>query len=144
VTVAQILKQKGRTVVTAEPSQTLESIVGVLAVHRIGAVLIRDTAGRIAGIVSERDIVRALAEHGAAALHRTAAEVMTRNVHTCTPGDTEAGLMAEMTEHRIRHLPVVEAGKLVGIVSIGDVVKRRIETIEREAEEMKAYIATAG
>ena len=144
MSVAHILKKKGSAVVTVEPSQTLHDIAGILAKHRIGAVIVVDKAGAIAGIVSERDVVRALANEGAAALKRVAREFMTAKVRTCSPRDTETGLMGLMTEHRIRHLPVVEDGKLAGMISIGDVVKLRIEMIEREAEEMKSYIASAG
>jgi len=144
MSVAHILKKKGNNVITVEPSQSLHEVAEVLAKHRIGAVIVVNPAGGIAGIVSERDVVRALAKEGAAALARTAGEFMTAKVRTCSPHDTEAGLMGLMTEHRIRHLPVVEDGKLAGMISIGDVVKLRIEMIEREAEEMKSYIASAG
>lgn len=144
MSVAHILKKKGNNVVTVEPSQTLLEVAGILAKHRIGAVIVVDPAGGLAGIVSERDLVRTLANEGVAALTRTAREFMTAKVRTCSPRDTEAGLMGLMTEHRIRHLPVVDDGKLVGMISIGDVVKLRIEMIEREAEEMKSYIASAG
>jgi len=142
--VAQILKQKGRAVITVGPAQTLSDVAGILAKNRIGAVVVVDKAGAIAGIVSERDVVRALASDGAAALTKHVREFMTAKVRTCGPGDTEGELMGLMTEHRIRHLPVVEAGKLAGMISIGDVVKLRIETIENEAEQMKSYIASAG
>jgi len=144
MSVAHILKQKGNAVITVEPSQTLQDVAGILAKHRIGAVIVVDPAGGLAGIVSERDVVRALANEGAAALTRAASEFMTAKVRTCSLRDTEAGLMGLMTEHRIRHLPVVDDGKLAGMISIGDVVKLRIELIEREAEEMKSYIASAG
>jgi CBS domain-containing protein len=144
MSVAHILKQKGNAVITVKPSETLHEVAGMLAKHRIGAVIVIDAGGAIAGIVSERDVVRALANEGAAALRRTAREFMTAKVRTCSPRDTETGLMGLMTEHRIRHLPVVEDGKLAGMISIGDVVKLRIEMIEREAEEMKSYIASAG
>ncbi|MGH6819727.1 MAG: CBS domain-containing protein [Methylocella sp.] len=144
MSVAHILKRKGNAVITVSPSQTLHEVAGILAKHRIGAVVVADTAGAIIGILSERDLVRALAGEGAAALARTAREFMTAKVRTCSPRDTEAALMGLMTEHRIRHLPVVEDGKLAGMISIGDVVKLRIEMIEREAEEMKSYIASAG
>ena len=142
--VAQILEQKGRNVVTVQPAQTLKEIAGILATQRIGAVVVVNAAGAIAGIVSERDVVRAVAADGAAALTRMVREFMTEKVRTCTPRDTEPELMALMTEHRIRHLPVIEDGKLAGMISIGDVVKFRIESIEREAEDLKTYIASAG
>ena len=142
--VAQILAQKGRSVFTAKPDQTLQDIAAVLAEKKIGAVVIVDSKGAIAGIVSERDVVRAVARHGAAGLKKSASDVMTAKVRTCAPHDTEAELMGLMTTHRIRHLPVVEGGMLAGMVSIGDVVKLRIESVEREAEDLKSYIATAG
>jgi len=142
--VAQILKVKGRAVVTATAEDTLHSIIMTLAEKRIGAVVIVKGKDTIAGIVSERDIVRALATHGAAALDLKAGAVMTAKVRTCAPADSEAELMALMTVNRIRHLPVVERGALAGMVSIGDVVKLRMESIEHEAEEMKLYIAQAG
>ena len=144
MTVAHILNIKGRSVISAAPGETVQAVADLLAKNRIGAVLVRDKKGGLAGIVSERDIVRALSKDGAAALSKTAAEIMTSKVRTCTTSDTEAELMTLMTEHRIRHLPVVEDGNLIGMISIGDVVKLRIESIEREAEEMKSYIASAG
>jgi CBS domain-containing protein len=142
--VAHILKQKGSAVITVQPSQTLKDVADILAKNRIGAVIVLDKKGAIEGIVSERDVVRAVAAEGAAALKRSTHDVMTRNVLTCNSGDTEAELMGLMTNNRIRHLPVVDGGKLSGMISIGDVVKFRIESIEREAEEMKTYIASAG
>ena len=116
----------------------------MLADKRIGSVVIVDAKGAIVGILSERDIVRAVARKGAAALALEASTMMTSEVRTCAPPDSEADLMAMMTEHRIRHLPVIEAGRLAGMISIGDVVKFRIEAMEREAEDMKSYTATAG
>jgi CBS domain-containing protein len=144
MTVAQILNAKGRTVITAQPGDTVLTVAQTLATKKIGAVVIVDAQGRIGGIVSERDIVRAVALGGPKALDKPIREFMTASVRTCTPRDTEGELMALMTEHRVRHLPVVEAGKLGGMISIGDVVKHRIEAIEREAEEMKSYIASSG
>lgn len=142
--VVHILKQKGSDVVTVKPTDTVQTIVDLLARHRIGAVVVVDPKGDIAGIVSERDVVRAMAGNASAVIGKTAADIMTSKVRTCSPGDTEADLMSLMTEHRIRHLPVVANGRLAGMISIGDVVKHRIETMEREAEEMKSYIASAG
>ncbi len=144
MTVAQILSRKGRAVVTVSATETMQGVVNLLTQNRIGAVVVLDGKGGIAGIVSERDVVRALSEHVGAAMGKTAADIMTKKVKTCGPTDTEAELMGLMTEHRIRHLPVVEGGKLAGMISIGDVVKQRIESVEREAEEMKSYIASAG
>jgi len=144
MTVAQILNAKGRAVVTAAPGDTVLAVARVLSEKKIGAVVVVDAQGRIGGIVSERDIVRAVAAGGAEALNKSVKEFMTSTVKTCAPRDTEAELMSLMTEHRVRHLPVVEGGKLGGMISIGDVVKHRIEAIEREAEEMKSYIASSG
>lgn len=144
MTVAQILASKGRSVFTASPTDRLDTVAKMLADKRIGSVVIIDAKGGIVGIVSERDIVRAVARKGASALALEASTMMTSDVRTCALQDSEAELMAMMTEHRIRHLPVIEAGRLAGMISIGDVVKFRIEAIEREAEDMKSYIATAG
>ncbi len=143
VAVSHILKQKGRTVLTVAPDTPVKNVADILAKNRIGAVVV-ENGGSIAGIVSERDVVRAISQHGAAVLERPASTIMTAKVRTCTEGDSEAELMGLMTQHRIRHLPVVQGGKLAGMISIGDVVKFRIEAIEREAEEMKSYIASAG
>jgi CBS domain-containing protein len=144
MSVAHILKQKGNAVFTVAPSDSVQSIVDALAQHRIGAVIVSDGKGGIAGIVSERDVVRAMAGKGAVVMSKTAADIMTAKVRTCGPNDSEADLMSLMTGHRIRHLPVVINGKLAGMISIGDVVKHRMEMMEREAEELKTYIASAG
>lgn len=142
--VAHILRHKGSDVVTVSPSDSVQTIVDTLARHRIGAVLVLDGQGGISGIVSERDVVRAMAGDAGGVLKKTAKDIMTVKVRTCQPSDSEADLMQLMTENRIRHLPVVSNGRLAGMVSIGDVVKLRMELIEREAEEMKTYIASAG
>jgi CBS domain-containing protein len=144
MTVSHILSGKGRGVITASSAETVRSVARILAEKRIGAVVVIDSQGKIEGIASERDFVRAIAFEGAAALDRPIGELMTKNVRTCSPEDTESELMALMTEHRIRHIPVLDDGTLAGIISIGDVVKFRIEAIEREAEEMKTYISSAG
>ena len=142
MTVAAILSNKGRDVITVSPDLSIAEIVRILAERRIGAIVVTDGANHILGIVSERDVVRALAR-GAAALNGPASSIMTAKVVTCTDRNTINEVMARMTEGRFRHLPVVEDGQLAGIVSIGDVVKARIEQVEREADEMRAYIATA-
>ena len=144
MTVAHILKQKGSAIITAKPQDSVQAIVDLLAEHRIGAVVVVDAKGGIAGIVSERDVVRAMAGNAAAVTAKSAAGIMTVKVRTCSPADTEADLMALMTEHRVRHLPVVSGGSLIGMISIGDVVKHRMEMMELEAEQMKTYIASAG
>ena len=142
MSVASILKVKGGEVVTASAEATVGEIAGLLNQHRIGAVLITGPGGAIEGIVSERDIVAGVAKSGAEVFSRPAVEIMTRDVHVCDPNDSIYGIMNVMTEHRIRHLPVVVEGELRGIVSIGDVVKQRIAEVEYEAEEMKRYISS--
>lgn len=142
--VSHILNSKGRHVVTAGPHQRVSEVAKILSEKKIGAVVITGAGERIEGIVSERDIVRQIGKDGAKALDQPVSAIMTREVRTCREGDSEAALMSLMTTHRIRHLPVVTNNKLVGMVSIGDVVKLRMEAVEREADEMKAYIATAG
>ena len=142
--VAHILRQKGTSVFTVEPGDSVQTIVDMLARHRIGAVVVVDPAGGIAGIVSERDVVRAMVGDVAAVVSMTAKDIMTAKVRTCSPTDSEAELMQMMTESRIRHLPVVANGRVTGMVSIGDVVKLRIESMDAEADQMKTYIASAG
>jgi CBS domain-containing protein len=142
MTVSRIIDDKGRDVVTASPEATLAALAATLAEKRIGAVVVVEK-GAIRGIISERDIVRAIAKHGGDALAMHASEWMTTRVTTCAPHDTINDVMQKMTSGRFRHLPVVENGKLAGIVSIGDVVKRRIEDVEREADQIREYIATA-
>ena len=141
MSVSHILKLKGRDVITALPSASVKAVAEILSAKRIGALIISSGGGKIEGIVSERDLVRAVASAGAAALDKPVSSVMTKNVKTCSEDDSEMGLMALMTQHRIRHLPVAANGKLSGMISIGDVVKFRIEEIERDAADMKAYIA---
>ena len=143
MSVSHILKQKGRDVITAKPTDTVKQVAELLSSKRIGAIIVSTGDGKIDGIVSERDIVRAIGLEGAAALGKPISSVMTSNVRSCNDDDSETELMALMTQHRIRHLPVVTAGKLSGMISIGDVVKFRIEQIERDAADMKAYISGA-
>jgi CBS domain-containing protein len=143
MTVSAILAGKGRDVVTIGGEATVAEVVNVLAAKKIGAIVVTDERGHIAGIVSERDIVRALAEKAGAALAGRVATIMTHTVVTCSEGETIDGVMSRMTRGRFRHMPVVTNGRLSGIISIGDIVKARIEQVEREAEEMRAYIATA-
>lgn len=143
MTVARILAEKGDSVVTLPPHRTIDEAIHLLAEKRIGALVIGDAEGRVIGILSERDVMRALASEGASALDRPISHHMTTKVVTCTRRASIEDVMETMTEGRFRHLPVVEEGRLVGVVSIGDVVKRRIEDAEREAEEIKQYIATA-
>lgn len=140
--VAGILKEKGNKVETVNADDLLIDVAQTLAAKRIGALVVTDDDGKIAGILSERDVVRAVSRQGAKAIHSTVAEFMTSPVVTCDPEETVAGLMNTMTENRFRHLPVMENGELCGIISIGDVVKWRIAEAEFEAEEMKRYIAS--
>jgi CBS domain-containing protein len=139
-TVSIILAGKGREVVSIEPHATLASAVALLAEKRVGAVLILGAGRRVVGILSERDIVRALAERGVGALDEPVSGTMTRKVSTCTESDTVSSIMERMTEGKFRHVPVVEQGQLVGIVSIGDVVKHRLHEMERESAAMRDYI----
>ena len=143
MTVRTILSHKGRDVVTIAPTATLSEAVKLLSERRIGAAVITGADDRVAGILSERDIVRVIGERGHAALEENVGAVMTRNVVTCTGAETVTAIMERMTAHRFRHLPVVEQNKLVGIISIGDVVKRRVEEIEGESNALREYIATA-
>ena len=138
--VSQLLGDKGHEVITVQPHRTLADAVKVLAERRIGAVAVTGADGGLVGILSERDIVRAMSERGAAALDRTVGDTMTRNVVTCTETDTIGHLMERMTAGKFRHLPVVEDGRLVGIMSIGDVVKWRLAEMESETSALKDYI----
>jgi CBS domain-containing protein len=139
--VESILRHKGRRVITVRSDATVAHIVGVLAEHRIGAVVVSDDGNRVDGLISERDIVGALARKPAGLLDLPAAAIMTREVVTCAPEDTIDALMAEMTKRRFRHLPVVRNGQLCGMVSIGDVVKNRLEEVEWEADSLRHFIA---
>jgi CBS domain-containing protein len=138
--VSDILATKGGLVYTVTPGTTVGQILQQLSTRRIGAVLVIDRLDRVAGIVSERDIVHALATHGSPALELAASEVMTRNVVTCDPDDSIDQVMETMTQGRFRHLPVVQRGELLGLVSIGDVVKARIAETQHEAAALRAYI----
>ncbi len=140
--VASILKHKGRDCATIVQDRPVAEAVQILAEKRIGAIVVVDNAGEIAGILSERDIVRHLANGHAEALESPISRIMTQDVLTCSPADTTEDLMAQMTRSRIRHLPVKEDGKLAGIVSIGDVVKWRIAEIESRNTALQEYIAT--
>jgi CBS domain-containing protein len=142
MTVRAILDLKGRDVVSITPDKSLADAAKLLSARRIGALVI--IAGeRVGGILSERDIVKAVSEGGPEALTGRIEDKMTKTVVTCEPGDTMAGVMNRMTAGRFRHLPVIENGKLAGIVSIGDVVKHRLAEIERESSMLRDYIMTA-
>jgi CBS domain-containing protein len=140
--VSQILRSKGDTVFTVAPSETIAAVAALLNSRRVGALVVLD-AEQVAGIVSERDVVRGLAEHGAAALRQPVSSIMTRDVLYADPGETVESLLSRMTDRRIRHLPVCQKDRLVGIVSIGDLVKWKINEVEAEAQDLKAYIAAS-
>ena len=140
--VAGILRVKGGDIVTVKPDDSLRETVRTLASQNIGAAVVMDEGDRVCGIISERDLVRAIAENGDRALDEAVKSFMTKNVVTCVKEDTVAELMTRMTEGRFRHLPVLENDRLVGIISIGDVVKQRIAEQEQEVEAMRGYIAS--
>jgi CBS domain-containing protein len=140
--VSAMLHNKGGSVGTIRPDTDVRHLCDKLAELRVGAMVVSEDGSRILGIVSERDVVRAVAAAGDPALKRTVAEIMTADVVTCSPSDRIGDLMIMMTENRVRHLPVTEDGKMVGIVSIGDVVKYRVDELEHEAQAMQEYIKT--
>jgi CBS domain-containing protein len=142
--VAVVLKRKGNRIVSAAPDDSVAAVTRLLTEHRIGAVLVMGDDGQPVGILSERDVVRAIARDGAAALDRPVADLMTRELITAAPDDTVADMMAVMTERRIRHVPIVESGRVIGVISIGDVVKARIDDAELEVESLRGYVAGMG
>lgn len=143
MTIAAILKHKGQQVAHVAPTATVAEVVEQLAARRIGAVVVMDAAQQLLGIVSERDIVSSLAEHGSRTLALTAAQLMTRNLKTATRTTTVAQATEMMTHGRFRHLPVMDGNQMVGIVSIGDIVKARLSQQEQEMDSLKAYVAGA-
>lgn len=140
--VSQILRAKGDTVFTIKPADTVGMVAELLHSRGVGALVVID-AERVVGIVSERDVVRAIASHGEPAMHRPVSDFMTANVLFADPGETVDSLLSRMTDRRIRHLPVCKNERLVGIVSIGDLVKWKISEVEAEADGLKAYIAAS-
>ncbi|MGI6247009.1 MAG: CBS domain-containing protein [Pseudochelatococcus sp.] len=142
-TVAIIINAKGRSVITLSPQRTLREAVDLLAERRIGALVVTGVDGAVLGILSERDVVRVLASEGARVLDDKVSRIMTSRVKTCTPYDTVEDVMEMMTAGRFRHVPVMDGGKLAGIVSIGDVVKHRLADFENEHKALREYIATA-
>jgi CBS domain-containing protein len=140
MTIAAILKHKGHQVITIDPTATVPEVAAKLTEHRIGAVLVLDRAEQMLGIVSERDIVRSLATNGGRTLEMTAGQLMTRAVHLAHPEMTIEEAMRKMTMGRIRHLPVMQNDTIVGMVSIGDVVKSRIMQQDTEVDSLRAYI----
>ena len=143
MTVKALLSAKGGDVTTIEPTKNVAAAAQLLAEHKIGSLVITGPDRRVIGILSERDIVQAIARHGAAALEISLTEVMTRKVVTCGPSDTISSIMERMTAGKFRHVPVVEQGRLTGIVSIGDVVKHRLNEMEHEHAALRDYIQTA-
>ncbi len=139
--IASLLEGRGE-IITARPDQPVHEIVAILVEHRIGAVLVMEGEA-IAGILSERDVVRCLSTHGQEILSGPARQIMTADVITVSPRETVVDALGNMTRRRIRHLPVVDGDKLIGIISIGDLVKSRIEEAEREAASLKDYIQHA-
>jgi CBS domain-containing protein len=141
--VETILRAKGRHVATISPEETIAVAARELAARGIGALIVSDDGESVAGILSERDVVHGLADQGASLLQQKVGDIMTRRVVTCSPSDSIEDLMSLMTQKRIRHLPCVENGKLCGIVSIGDVVKNRLDEVEYEASSLRSFIAQA-
>jgi CBS domain-containing protein len=140
--VKSILAEKGNEVLTVSTTTSVEDAVHTLAKNRIGALVVTDINANIKGILSERDIIRHIAQDGVAVLGQPVSRVMTANVKVCTENHTVNDVMEMMTKGRFRHMPVERAGKLIGVISIGDVVKRKIQETEEEAEAIKSYIAT--
>ncbi len=143
MTAGKILSDKGSDVVTIRPEDTLETAVRVLREKRIGAAVVLGDDGQPAGVFSERDLVRMVADHGAAALSMPVSSAMTRGLITAGPGAHVDELMGMMTDRRVRHIIILDSGRMTGVVSIGDVVKRKIADAQAEAETLKAYIETA-
>jgi CBS domain-containing protein len=143
MSVQAILSSKGGNVLTIEPTASIRAAAKILAVRRIGALVVTGPEQRVIGIVSERDIVHVLAMRGAEALDLPLTEIMTRKVATCSPSDTISSIMERMTAGKFRHVPVVDQGRLAGIISIGDVVKHRLQEMEFEQNALRDYIQTA-
>jgi CBS domain-containing protein len=138
--IADVLRRKGDDVVTISPTDTVRDLLRMLAEHRVGALVVSSGSGVVDGIVSERDVVRKLHTDGDLVLDLPITKIMTAAVHTCKPEDSLDDLMSTMTERRIRHVPVLVDGRLSGIVSIGDVVKNRLEDLQSERDHLTAYI----
>ena len=139
--VSDILRNKGARIVSAKADDPVAEAIALLCSNRIGAVLVLDHQENIVGIFSERDIVRSVHRHGKALLDKPVGELMTSPVITCSPGDPVASIEGMMTANRFRHVPVVDGGRLVGMISIGDVVKHRIEEAQAEVDALRRYIA---
>jgi CBS domain-containing protein len=143
MTASRILSDKGSTVFTVKPGDTLIEAAATLTFHKVGAAVVVDAAGKPVGVFSERDLSKAVGAHGAAALDKTVGEVMSTDLVSANPSTSLDTLMGLMTDRRVRHVLVMEEGALAGVVSIGDVVKRKIAEAEAEAESLKAYIEGA-
>ena len=141
--ISQLLRHKGREVATIDGAESVRTALGLLADKGIGALVVSSDGQHIDGIISERDVARGLHSKGAGLLAEPVASVMTAEVHTCSPAESVHDLARTMTDHRIRHVPVVENGRMVGIVSIGDVVKARLDELEQERAQLVDYIQTA-
>lgn len=139
--ISDVLRSKGPTVVTVRPDETVRALVEVLGAEGVGAAVVSADGESVAGIVSERDVVRGL-RTDETLLERPVAEIMTAEVRTCRSGQSVDEIMRLMTEHRIRHVPVVEDGALAGIVSIGDVVKSRIDELVHERDQLTSYVGS--
>ncbi len=140
--IKDVLRHKGSAVVTVGPDATVHDLLAALSEHAVGALVVSTDGQQVDGIVSERDVVRRLHDDGADLLNQTVASIMTSDVHTCGPEDLIDDLMRAMTERRIRHIPVVVDGQLAGIVSIGDIVKFRIDELETERQQLENYISS--
>lgn len=140
--ISDVLRRKGDVVVTVAPDESVRRLLAMLSEHRVGAMVVSSDGRTVEGIVSERDVVRHLHDDGEQMLSETVAQIMTTDVHTCSPSDAVTDLMRTMTEERIRHIPVVVDGALAGIVSIGDVVKHRIDELTDERDQLTAYISS--
>jgi CBS domain-containing protein len=138
--ITDVLRRKGNTVVTISPDATVRDLLASLSEHRVGALVVSADGVAVEGIVSERDVVRSLCSEGDGVLNRPVRVIMTETVKTCLPEDSTDDLMAAMTQHRIRHVPVLVDGRLAGIVSIGDVVKGCVEELQSERDQLTAYI----
>ena len=143
MTVSRILASKGRNVVTMRPHHTLRDVVDVLAAKHIGALIVTDDEGAMVGILSERDVVRAVAQHGADALEDSVTNYMTKDIVTSAEDEPVLAMVGKMSNGRFRHMPIVRDGKLVGLVSIGDAIKYRLAQMEEEQTALREYIATA-
>ncbi len=142
VLISEVLRRKGRDVLTVSPTTSVRDLLAQLAEHDVGALLVSPDGVTLAGIVSERDVVRRLTGARPDLLDQPVEQIMTTSLRTCEPGSTVDEIMGLMTEHRVRHVPVVDGGRLVGVVSIGDVVKQRLDELQSERDQLTAYISS--